>query len=121
MRWASVALGFALLLSGCTSIIATGTKFYVEGELTTDYYYPFDKAWSACNNVVTGMKGTGVISQRGISAGSIEAVIDAHKVQIALTYKGLNVTTIGVRVGLIGDAASSQFIHDRISDDLPPL
>ena len=121
MRLILVVLGFALLLGGCTSIIATGTKFYVDGELTTDYYYPFDKAWSACNNAVTEMKGVDVTSHRGISKGLIEAVVDTHKVRIYLTYKELNVTTIGVRVGLIGDAASSQFIHDRISDDLPPL
>lgn len=117
----AVALGFALLLGGCASIIATGTKFYVEGELTTDYYHPFDKAWSACNRAVTAMKGTAVVSHRGISEGSIEAVIDKHKVQIALTYKAVNITTIGVRVGLVGDEESSRYIHDRISDDLPPL
>lgn len=117
----AVALGFTLLLGGCTTIIATGTKLYVEGELTTDYYYPFDRAWSACNRTVTAMKGTAVAAHRGISEGSIEAVIDTHKVQIVLTYKALNVTTIGVRVGLLGDEASSQYIHDRISDDLPPL
>lgn len=120
VRLISVVLGFTMLLGGCASVVARGTKFYLDGKLTTDYYYPFEDAWSACSNAVTEMKGVDVHSRRGISNGSIEAVVGQDMVQIFLTYKEKNVTTVSVRVALIGDLASAQFIHDRISDDLPP-
>jgi hypothetical protein len=35
-----------------------------------------------------------------------------------VTYKAKNVTTVSVRVGMIGNKLSSQLIHDRIADNL---
>ncbi len=46
------------------------------------------------------------------------AVINDEKVQISVTYKAKNVTTVSIRVGLIGNKLSSQLIHDKIGDNL---
>jgi Protein of unknown function (DUF3568) len=45
-------------------------------------------------------------------------MINDERVQISVTYKAKNVTTVSVRVGLIGNKLSSQLIHDKIGDNL---
>jgi len=64
------------------------------------------------------MRGLDVLREKEIGNGKISAVIDDEKVQISITYKAKNVTTVSVRVGLIGNKLSSQLIHDKIGDNL---
>jgi len=59
-----------------------------------------------------------VLPEKEIGKGKISAMIDDEKVQISITYKAKNVTTVSVRVGLIGNKLSSQLIHDKIGDNL---
>ena len=116
----------AFLISGCELALiggaamgaGSGTYFFINGEMKTDYYYSFDAAWNACQKTVADMRGLDVLPEKEIGKGKISAVIDDEKVQISVTYKAKNVTTVSIRVGMIGNKLSSQLIHDKIGDNL---
>ena len=84
--------------------------------MKTDYYSSFDKVWAACEKTIADMKGTDVEPYKEIGLGTISAFVDDEKVQINVNYKAKNVTTVAVRVGLIGNKTASQLIHDKIGD-----
>lgn len=115
-----------LLLSGCTAALVggaavgagTGTFVYMKGELKTDYSQSFDSVWKACEKTVADMRGLDVMPAKEIGKGRISALIDGEKVDISITYKAKNLTTVSIRVGLIGNKQSSQLIHDKIGDNL---
>jgi hypothetical protein len=126
-HWIALTMAIGLLLiTGCTAALVggaaigagSGTYFFINGELKTDYYQPFDAVWSACEKTVADMRGMDVQPSREIGNGKISALIEDEKVQIAVTYKAKNVTTVAIRVGLIGNRLSSQLIHDKIGDNL---
>jgi hypothetical protein len=114
------------LIAGCAAVVVGGaavgagsaTYFYVNGELKTDYYHPFDAVWAACEKTVADMRGLDVEPKKEIGTGTISTVIDNEKVQFMIQYKAKNVTTVSVRVGLLGNKLSSQLIHDKINDKL---
>jgi hypothetical protein len=116
----------ASLLAGCPAALiggaavgaGSGTYFYINGELKTDYYFPFDTVWSACQKTIADMRGLDVQPIKEIGNGKIDAVIDDEKVHFAITYKAKNVTTVAIRIGLVGNKLSSQLIHDKIGDNL---
>ena len=96
----------------------TGTYFYVNGELKTDYYASFDKTWNACVKIIADMRGIEVVPVKEIAQGKITTVIDDEKVKFDITYKSKNLTTVAIRVGLIGNKLSSQLLHDKIAEYL---
>lgn len=116
----------AFLISGCAAVLVggaavgagSGTYLYINGEMKTDYYSSFDAVWSACEKSVADMRGLDVQRDKMLAKGKIDAVIDDEKVQIAVTYKAKNVTTVSVRIGVFGNKLSSQLIHDKILDNL---
>lgn len=107
-----------LLIGGATAGGAAGTYVWLNEELKTDYYAPFDKTWTAVEKTVAGMHGTGVEPDKEISKGTINTIIDDEKVRISVFYKEKNVTNVAVRVGLVGNKLSSQRIHDKIAENL---
>lgn len=124
--WIVLLVMGVFLLSGCGALLiggaavgaGSGTYFYINGEMKTDYYYPFDTTWSACQKTVADMRGLDVLPEKEIGKGKITAVIDEEKVHMSVSYKAKNVTTVSVRVGLLGNKLSSQLIHDKIGDNL---
>jgi hypothetical protein len=64
------------------------------------------------------MRGLDVEPKKEIGTGTISTIIDNEKVQFTIQYKAKNVTTVSIRVGLIGNKLSSQLIHDKISDNI---
>jgi hypothetical protein len=50
--------------------------------------------------------------------GKITAVINNEKVQFRIKYKDKDLTTLGIRVGLVGNEAASKVLHDRVADQL---
>ena len=116
----------AFLISGCAAVLVggaavgagSGTYLYINGEMKTDYYSPFDAVWSACEKTVADMRGLDVQRDKMLAKGTIDAVIDDEKVHISVTYKAKDVTTVSVRIGLFGNKLSSQLIHDKILDNL---
>ena len=95
-----------------------GTYYYVNGELKTDYSASFDKVWSACEKTVADMHGIEVVPNKEIAQGTINTLINDEKVKFDITYKSKNLTTVAIRVGLIGNKLSSQLLHDKIADYL---
>ncbi len=116
----------AFLISGCAPLVVggavvsatSGTYYYVNGELKTDYYYPFDTVWSACEKTIADMRGVDVDPIKEIGTGTISAMIESEKVNFAIHYKAKNVTSVAIRVGLVGNKLSSQLLHDKISENL---
>lgn len=124
--WIAILVTGTFLISGCGALLVggvavgagSGTYFYINGDMRTDYYQSFEAAWNACEKTVADMRGLDVLPEKEIGKGKITAVIDDEKVQITVTYKAKTVTTVSVRVGLIGNELSSQLIHDKIADNL---
>jgi hypothetical protein len=119
-----LSLLIPFLLSGCVTLVVggaaagagtAGTYLYMNGELKTDYNAPFDNVWSACEKTVAGMNGTEVIPEKEIAKGTIHAVINDEKVKLNVMYKSKNVTTVAIRVGVVGNRLSAQLLHDKIA------
>jgi hypothetical protein len=115
------------LFSGCVPLIiggaaagagTAGTYYYINGELKTDYNASFDQVWTACEKTVAGMRGIEVVPEKEIARGTINATINNEKVNFNIIYKSKNVTTVVIRIGLIGNKLSSQLLHDKIADNL---
>ena len=64
------------------------------------------------------MHGIEVIPDKEIAQGTISTLINDEKVKFDITYKSKNLTTVTIRVGLIGNKLSSQLLHDKITDYL---
>jgi hypothetical protein len=125
-NWIILVVLGAFLISGCAAALVggaavgagSGTYFYINGEMKTDYYFSFDAVWSACEKTVADMRGLDVEREKMLAKGKIDAVIDDEKVHISVTYKAKNVTAVSIRIGLLGNKLSSQLIHDKILDNL---
>jgi hypothetical protein len=126
INWVVSLVMGAFMVSGCTVALVgvaavgagSGTYFYINGEMKTDYYSSFDATWSACQKSIADMRGVDVEQVREIGNGKIMAVVNDDKVKIEVLYKAKNVTTVSIRVGMIGDKLASQLIHDKIGDNL---
>lgn len=111
------------IVSGCAPAVVggaavgggSGAYVYITGELKTDYPYPFDKAWNACEKTVAYMNATDVFPEKEISKGTIHAIIDGERVRFLIEYKTKDLTTVSVRVGIIGNKAASQRLHDKVA------
>jgi hypothetical protein len=125
-HWIGLLFMGAFLISGCELALigvgaigaGSGTYYYIDGNMKTDYYHSFDTTWSACQKTIADMRGVDVQPEKEIGNGKISAIINDEKVRIEVTYKAKNVTTVSIRVGLIGNKLSSQMIHDRMGDNL---
>ena len=119
-------LGGVCLLSGCEVLLfggaiaggATGSYVWINEELKTDYPASFDRTWVAVEKTVAGMRGTQVEPVKEISQGTINAVIDDEKVRIYVSYKEKNLTSVAIRIGVVGNRLASQRLHDHISENL---
>lgn len=115
-----------IMLSGCAVIGigaavgagASGTYLYVNGEMKTDYYAPFDKVWVAVEKTVADMHGLDVVRSKEIAQGTINTIINEDKVFFSVKYKDKNATVVSVRVGMLGNKLASKLLHDKISDNL---
>ena len=108
-----------LVVGGAAVAGGTGTYYYVEGEMRTDYYFPVATVWSAVEKTIADMKGHDVEPDKQTDGGKITAVINDEKVQFRIMYKDKDLTTLGVRVGLMGNETASKVLQDRVADNLP--
>jgi hypothetical protein len=124
--WIAIFLSSFFLFSGCTALLiggaavgaSAGTYFFVDGELKTDYFAPFDKTWNACEKTIADMRGIEVVPVKEIAQGKITTLINDEKVKFEITYKSKNLTTVAIRVGLMGNKLSSQMLHDKIGENM---
>lgn len=113
-------------IQGCTAILSaraavsasTGTSLYINGELQTDYYAPIDRVWKACEKTARDLRARDLYVDKEYRDGSIEATINGNSVYISITYKQKDITSVGIRVGTLGDETSSQFLHDLVEENL---
>lgn len=113
----------ALVVGGAAVAGGASTYYYVGGELKRDYYYPYDKVWTACEKTIADKKGYDVEPKKDVGEGKIVAMIEDEKVQFSIKSKGRDVTgkditTVGVRVGMVGNELSSRLIHDKLAENL---
>jgi hypothetical protein len=107
-----------LVVTGAAVAGGTGTYYYVEGEMRTDYYFSVDGVWSGVEKTIADMKGRDVEPDKQTDGGTIVAVINDEKVTFRLKYKDKDLTSLGIRVGLMGNEAASKVIQDRVADNL---
>jgi len=108
-----------LAVGGAAAGAGAGTYLYVNGELKTDYPYSFDKVWVACEKTIADMRGTAVEPNKEIGQGTISTKINNEPVKFIIKYKDKNLTTVGIRVGIVGDQTSSKLLHDKVNDNIP--
>ena len=107
-----------LVVGGAAVAGGTGTYYYVEGEMRTDYYFSVEGVWSGVEKTIADMKGRDVEPDKQPDGGKIVAVINDEKVTFRLKYKDKDLTTLGVRVGPVGNQAAAKVIQDRVADNL---
>jgi hypothetical protein len=67
------------------------------------------------------MKALGIVKNKEISKGTIDAILQDEKVRITVNYVERDVTIVGVRVGIAGDNFSSRLIQDKIKANLDSM
>ncbi|TFG37808.1 MAG: DUF3568 family protein [Syntrophobacterales bacterium] len=125
-KWFAFLIVGTFLMAGCAPLLVggaavtagAGTYAYFNGWLKTDYHYSFEDVWSACEKVVAEMNAVDVVPTKEIGEGKIKALIDGENVWFSIKYKSQNITTVSIRVGLLGSRPASQRLHDMVHDNL---
>lgn len=110
--------GCAAVLLGVGAGVGIGAYKYVEGNLIREYPVAYTKAWDASNTALANLKIGVTNSLNNGAKGTIEAVQkDGAKVVLNLKDKGQKVTSISVRVGILGDRKAAENIHNAIASE----
>jgi hypothetical protein len=127
IHWLQLLCISIILISGCDAALTVGGRtigvrsgnfIFTDGYLTASYNYPLDKVWKACEKTMTDMKASGMEEKRKISSGTISAVVQDEKVQVAIEYVSLDKTLVSIRIGMSGNSMASQLIHEKIADNM---
>lgn len=118
-----VLLAMVFSLSGCVAAwlavgagAGIGAYKYVEGSLSREYPLAYSRAWDATNSALANQQISISNSMDEGIKGDIDAVRrDGTKVVVKLEDRGQSVTTISVRVGILGDRSDAEKIHDEIA------
>jgi hypothetical protein len=112
----------AVLMGSQTVGIESGKFIYTNGAVKCDYTYPFEKVWEASVKAISDMKAASVTKEKRISKGEIEALISNEKDKVTVSYSSRDMTSVSVRVGLMGNNIASKMILERITENLksPP-
>jgi hypothetical protein len=108
----------ALKVGDSTMGLQSGSFFYTDGVLRTNYHTSFERVWTACNKALKDIKATNILVDKKISKGTLEALLYEEEIRITVDYKEKDITTVGVRVGVSGSTVASQLIHDKIKGNL---
>ncbi|MGO9137058.1 MAG: DUF3568 family protein [Syntrophales bacterium] len=120
-------LMFLILTVGCDASLTIGNRtigvnsgnfIFTDGSLTTNYRYPFDEVWKACEQTLADMKAIAVQKNLKIASGSMNAVVQEEKLQILVEYVSKSQTSVSVRVGMSGNNMASQLIHEKIANNI---
>ncbi|MBC8414255.1 MAG: DUF3568 family protein [Nitrospira sp.] len=114
----SMCYGCAAALIGVGAGMGIGAYKYIDGQLSREYPVEMPKAWDAANNALSNLQISITDSLNDVDKATIEAVRrDGSKVSIMLKDRGQGVTTIIVRVGVLGDRDEATRIHDEIASN----
>jgi hypothetical protein len=114
----TVGCDASLTVGNRTIGVDSGNFIFTDGSLTTNYNYPFDKVWKACEQTLTDMKATAVEKNLKIASGSISAVVQEEKLRILVEYILKSQTSVSIRVGMSGNNMASQLIHEKIANNI---
>jgi len=98
--------------------VNSGNFIFTDGSLTTNYRYPFDEVWKACEQALEDVKATAVEKNLKIASGTMNSVAQDEKLQIHVEYVSKDQTSVSVRVGMTGNNMASQLIHEKIAKNI---
>jgi hypothetical protein len=108
--------GCAAALLGIGAGVGIGAYKYVEGSLARDYPVEYSHLWETTNTALENLQISLTSSSNEGHRGRIEGVRqDGKKVVVTLKDKGLGVTYVTVRVGMLGNRDGAARIHDEIA------
>lgn len=111
-------------LYGCATVallgvgagVGVGAYKYVEGNLARKYPLSYSRAWDATNSALENLQISISNSMDNGGKGKIEAVRkDGEKAVIKIKDEGQGVSTITIRVGILGDKDIAESIHEEIA------
>ena len=108
----------SLTVGNRTIAVSSGNFIFTDGSLTTNYNYPFNEVWKACEQTLTDMKATAVEKNPKIASGSMSAVAQEEKLRISVEYLSKSQTSVSIRVGMSGNNMASQLIHEKIANNI---
>jgi hypothetical protein len=112
----SFLYGCVLAWIGVGAGVGIGAYKFIEGRLEREYPLSYSRAWDATNSALQNLQISISDSTKGETKGTIDSVRkDGKKVLLSLKDRGLGVTTISVRVGLLGDRGLAEQVHDEIA------
>lgn len=114
----TVGCDASLTVGNRTVGVSSGNFIFTDGYLTTNYNYPLDEVWKACEQTLTDMKATDVEKNLKIATGSMSAVAQDEKLQILVEYISKNRTSVSIRVGMSGNNMASELIHEKIANNI---
>ena len=114
------------MLQGCVAALfgagagaGAGTYAYVRGEQKVSYPKPLGITYNATLAALKSLEMPILTSTKDLTDGTIEARKgDGSTVNIRLSRESDQVTTVRIRVGVLGDEASSKLISDKIAKQL---
>lgn len=119
----SAFLAAVVILNGCAIAwfgvgagLGVSAYRYIEGALERDYALTYDAAWEATNTALSNQFISVKDSTNDGTRGKIEAIRkDGKNVLITLKYKQKTVTSVKIRVGILGNQEEAKHIHEEIS------
>ena len=123
IKKAAVLISLLFFLSGCAAVllgvgagVGIGAYKYVEGRVEREYPLAYGRAWDATNSALANLQISVSNSIDKGANGKIDAVRrDGKKIGVRLTDRGKGVTTISVRVGMLGDRDEAKRLHEEIA------
>ncbi|WP_449245631.1 DUF3568 family protein [Desulfobacca acetoxidans] len=119
-------LGLGLLV-GCveTALLGVGASAalggykWIEGTMVRDYPRSLPEMWQACQTAVQHFRMKLTEKKYSPMTADISAVEqDGTEVKINLTAQPNNITTVGVRFGMMGNSEASQMFHTQLAKEL---
>jgi hypothetical protein len=123
--WSVGLIAVLSIISACTFDVGnktvgvrSGQFIFIDGNLKTEYRFPFDKVWTASEKALVDMKAVGINRERKMATGTLTGIVGNEKVAILLDYLGKEQTLVSVMVGPIGNNLASRMVHDKITANL---
>ncbi len=118
-----ILISMVISLSGCVAAwlavgagAGIGAYKYIDGSLSREYPLAYSRALDATNSALANLFISTTNSMDEGTNARIDAVRkDGTKVTVKLDDRGQGVTSISVRVGMIGNRDAAQVIHEEIA------
>jgi hypothetical protein len=121
-----MGVGVLIMIGGCAATTVgvgasavPGKYVYITGELQATYGIPIDQLWPKTLAVLQELRLTVDATHRDTQSGEIEARrADGTPVQVRLKAVGEHSTTLGIRVGTLGNREHAEYVHRTLQAQL---